>query len=95
MAFGVRLERLLDPDTMAMLARAVYVLRSMTQKTLIIAGAAILLIGLLWPWLSKLGLGRLPGDIVIRREGFVFYFPVTTMILASIIATALWRLFGR
>lgn len=80
---------------MAMLARAVYVLRSMTQKTLIIAGAAILLIGLLWPWLSKLGLGRLPGDIVIRREGFVFYFPVTTMILASIIATALWRLFGR
>lgn len=80
---------------MARLARAVYVLQSMTQKTLIIAGAAILLIGLLWPWLSKLGLGRLPGDIVIRREGFVFYFPVTTMILASIIATALWRLLGR
>jgi len=80
---------------MARLARAVYDLRSMTQKTLIIAGAAILLIGLLWPWLSKLGLGRLPGDIVIRRDGFVFYFPVTTMILASIIATALWRLFGR
>ena len=81
--------------TMAAPARAVYVRRAMTQKTLIIAGAAILAIGLLWPWLSKLGLGRLPGDIVIRREGFTVYFPVTTMVLASLAATALWRLFGK
>ncbi|MFN3960362.1 MAG: DUF2905 domain-containing protein [Parvularculaceae bacterium] len=80
---------------MAGLARAVYVLRAMTQRTLIIAGAAILLVGLLWPWISKLGLGRLPGDIVIRREGVTFYFPVTTMILASVVATALWRMFGK
>jgi hypothetical protein len=67
----------------------------MTQKALIIAGAAILAIGLLWPWLSKLGLGRLPGDIAIEREGFAFYFPVTTMILVSVIATLLWRIFGK
>ncbi|MDZ7629171.1 MAG: DUF2905 domain-containing protein [Parvularculaceae bacterium] len=67
----------------------------MTQKTLIIAGAALLAIGLLWPWLSKLGLGRLPGDIVIEREGFAFYFPVTTMILVSVVATVVWRIFGK
>lgn len=67
----------------------------MTQKLLIIAGAALILIGLLWPWLSKLGVGRLPGDIVIEREGFSFYFPVTTMILVSVVATILIRLFNR
>jgi hypothetical protein len=68
---------------------------AMTQKALIITGAVLLAIGLLWPWLLKLGLGRLPGDIVIEREGFVFYFPVTTMILISIIATVLWRMLGK
>ncbi len=80
---------------MAALGAAVYVWSAMTQKLLIIAGAILLAIGLLWPWISKLGLGRLPGDIVIEREGFAFYFPVTTMILVSIIATVLWRLFGK
>jgi hypothetical protein len=80
---------------MAAPARAVYVRGLMTQKTLIIIGAAVLAIGLLWPWLSKLGLGRLPGDIVIEREGFSFYFPVTTMVLISVAATVLMRLFGK
>ena len=80
---------------MAAPAAAVYVCACMTQKLLIVAGAALLAIGLLWPWLSKLGLGRLPGDIVIERDGFAFYFPVTTMILISIVATVLWRLFGK
>ncbi len=67
----------------------------MTQKTLIIVGAAILAAGLLWPVLSKLGLGRLPGDIVIQREGFAFYFPLTTMVLISVIVTMLLRVFGK
>ena len=80
---------------MAASGAAVYVCRRMTQKLLIVAGAALLLIGLLWPWLSKLGLGRLPGDIVIEREGFAIYFPVTTMILISVIATIVWKLFGK
>jgi hypothetical protein len=80
---------------MAAPAAAVYVRAAMTQKTLIIVGAALLTIGLLWPWLSKLGLGRLPGDIVIQREGFSFFFPVTTMILISVVATVLVRLFGK
>jgi hypothetical protein len=80
---------------MAAPGAAVYDRAGMTQKALIIAGAALLAIGLLWPWLSKLGLGRLPGDIVIEREGFAFYFPITTMILISVVATVLWRLFGK
>ena len=45
------------------------------QKALIVAGLTILVIGLLWPWLSKLPLGRLPGDILVEREGFRFYPP--------------------
>jgi len=55
------------------------------QKTLITIGVAILVLGLLWPWLSKLPLGRLPGDIVIERESFRFYFPLTTGVLISIV----------
>jgi len=43
------------------------------QRALIVAGIAILVIGLLWPWLSKLPLGRLPGDILVEREGFRFH----------------------
>ncbi len=65
------------------------------QKFLIVAGAALLIAGLLWPILSKIGLGRLPGDIIIRREGFSFYFPVTTMILVSIVLTLIFRFWGK
>ncbi|MBT8473404.1 MAG: DUF2905 domain-containing protein [Marinicaulis sp.] len=65
------------------------------QKTMIIIGVTIIVIGLLWPFIMKLGLGRLPGDIAIKREGFSFYFPITTMIVVSIIATILFRLFGK
>jgi hypothetical protein len=65
------------------------------QKILIIVGALLLAIGLLWPVLSKLGLGRLPGDIVIEREGFSFYFPITTMIVISIVITVIFRLLGK
>jgi len=61
------------------------------QKALIIIGIAIVRVGVLWPWLSTLPLGRLPGDIVIRREGFTFYLPITTMILASLaLSLILW-----
>jgi hypothetical protein len=57
------------------------------QKALIVAGIAILVIGLLWPWLSKLPLGRLPGDIVVEREGFRLYLPLTTGILVSLVVS--------
>jgi hypothetical protein len=52
-------------------------------------GIVILLIGLFWPWLGKIPFGRLPGDIVIDRPQFKFYFPVTTMILISLILSLL------
>lgn len=61
------------------------------QKTLIVIGLIIMVVGLLWPWLGKLPLGRLPGDIVIDKPGFKFYFPITTMILISIVLSIiLW-----
>lgn len=63
------------------------------QKALIIAGILILLIGIGWPWISKLPLGRLPGDIVVDRENFRFYFPLTTMIVLSLVLSAIaWLL---
>ena len=65
------------------------------QKLLIIAGLSLLLVGLLWPWLGKLPLGRLPGDIVVERGSFRFYFPVTTAVLLSLVATLLYWLFRR
>jgi hypothetical protein len=54
------------------------------QRILTITGAVLMLVGLLWPWLSKLGLGRLPGDIRIETASGVFYFPITTCIVISI-----------
>lgn len=65
------------------------------QKTLLILGAILIVAGLVWPVISRLGLGRLPGDIAIKGDGFAFYFPIATMILLSIVATALFRLFGK
>jgi len=63
------------------------------QKMLIILGIAILAVGLLWPWLGKLPLGRLPGDIVIDRPQLKIYIPVTTMIVVSlVISFILWLL---
>ncbi len=55
------------------------------QRTLITIGSILVVVGLLWPWLQKFGIGRLPGDIVIERDGFHCYFPITTMIVISII----------
>jgi len=65
------------------------------QKALLVAGLTLLVIGLLWPWLSKLPLGRLPGDIVVEREGFRFYLPLTTGILLSLIVSLVIWLFRR
>jgi hypothetical protein len=64
-------------------------------KNLVIIGLLIAVIGLLWPWLGRLPWGHLPGDIIIRREGFAFYFPITTMVLVSAVISLLLWLFGR
>jgi hypothetical protein len=64
------------------------------QRILIAAGLGIVVLGLLWPWLSKLPLGRLPGDLMIERPGFRFYAPFTTMIIVSLVLSLLvwlWR----
>ena len=61
------------------------------QRILIIIGAGLLLVGLLWPWLSKLGLGRLPGDVRIGTENGFFYFPITTCVIISVvISLVIW-----
>ena len=65
------------------------------QKLLITLGIVLLAAGLLWPLITKLGLGCLPGDIRIEREGFAFYFPLTTMIIVSIVLTLIFRFFGK
>jgi len=65
------------------------------QKTLIIIGIMIVALGLLWPWLGKLPLGRLPGDIVIDRPGFKMFIPITTMILVSLVLSVIFWLFPR
>ena len=63
------------------------------QKTLITLGVVIVLAGLLWPWLSKLPFGRLPGDIIVDKPGFKLFFPITSMLLVSgLISLILWLL---
>ena len=64
-------------------------------RFLIILGLLILAIGLLWPFLSRLGLGRLPGDIVIQRENFTLYIPLVTCLIISVLLSAVFWFFGR
>ena len=60
---------------------------------LVMLGVALVVLGLAWPWIDKLGLGRLPGDFRIEREGFSFYFPLTTSIIVSIaVSLLIWLL---
>jgi hypothetical protein len=65
------------------------------QRTLIIAGLALAAAGLLWPWLSKLPFGRLPGDIRIETASGGFYFPIVTCIVISLFLSLLVWLFRR
>jgi hypothetical protein len=63
------------------------------QRFLFVAGIAAILLGLAWPWLAKLGLGRLPGDLHVQREGFSFYFPLTTsLIISAVVTLIVWLL---
>jgi uncharacterized protein HemY len=64
------------------------------QRLLIGIGLALLLAGIAWPLLSRIGLGRLPGDIVIQRGSTSVYFPLVTCIVISIVLSALmWLLY--
>jgi hypothetical protein len=64
-------------------------------RFLITLGLILLLAGLLWPYLGKLGLGRLPGDIVIARGNTTFYFPLLTSLVLSVLLSLLLWLIGR
>ncbi len=65
------------------------------QKTFIVIGLLVAALGVAWPWISKLPIGRLPGDVVVDRPGFKFFFPITTMIIISIVLSLLLWLFRR
>ena len=65
------------------------------SRWLIIAGVVLIALGLAWPLITKLGLGRLPGDIRIEREGFSFYFPITTGLIISIALSLILWLFRK
>ncbi len=60
-------------------------------RLLIITGIVLVAAGLLWPFLSRLGLGQLPGDLVIRRPGFTFAFPIVTcLVVSAVLSLILW-----
>lgn len=60
-------------------------------RFLITLGLLLVAAGLLWPWLSRLPWGRLPGDIAIEREGFGFYFPLgTSLLISALLSLLLW-----
>ncbi|HEV3017615.1 MAG TPA: DUF2905 domain-containing protein [Burkholderiaceae bacterium] len=64
------------------------------NRWLVGAGAALILAGLLWPWLSRIPLGRLPGDLHIHREGWDFYLLLGSSLVVSVVLTLLlwwWR----
>ena len=65
------------------------------QRLLIGIGIALVLAGIAWPLLSRIGLGRLPGDITIQRGSTSFYFPLVTCIVVSIVLSALMWLLNR
>lgn len=64
-------------------------------KWFVIIGIVFILVGVAWPWLSKLGIGHLPGDIYIERKGFSFYFPITTSIIISLVLSLLFWIFRK
>jgi hypothetical protein len=65
------------------------------NRTLIVVGIVVLLAGLFWKQLSALPFFRLPGDLVIDRPGLKFFFPITTMIVISLVVSLILWLFRR
>jgi len=63
------------------------------QKLLIIIGCFFILIGIFLPWIERLGLGHLPGDIMLKRNNVTFYFPIVTcLILSLLVSLIMWFL---
>lgn len=64
-------------------------------KLLVIIGIVFIAAGVAWPWLSRLGIGHLPGDIYIERKGFRFYSPITSSIIISLVLSVLFWIFRK
>lgn len=64
-------------------------------KIIIYVGGILIVIGFALTLGQKLGLGKLPGDILIKRKNFTFFFPITTIVLLSIVVSILINLFRR
>ena len=65
------------------------------SRFLIVLGVLLGLVGILWPWLTRLGLGRLPGDIVVQHGNFTFYFPIATSLIVSVVLSLVLWLINR
>jgi len=65
------------------------------QRLLIVIGLVLVIAGIAWPLLSRIGLGRLPGDIMVQRGSTSFYFPIVTCIVISVVLSALMWLLNR
>jgi hypothetical protein len=65
------------------------------SRTLIILGLVLLAAGIVWPFIGRLGLGRLPGDIAIERPGFSLYFPLMTSLIISVVLSVIFWLANR
>jgi len=65
------------------------------NRLLIAIGLIFLVLGIAWPWISQLPVGRLPGDIHVKRDGVDFYFPLATSLLVSILLSLLFWLWRR
>jgi hypothetical protein len=65
------------------------------QRTLIVIGIVVALAGVLWPWISRLPFGRLPGDIRIETASGGFFFPIVTCVVISVVLSLLLWLFRK
>ncbi|MEY9558182.1 DUF2905 domain-containing protein [Sinorhizobium fredii] len=65
------------------------------SRILIIIGLSIVAVGVFWPWLARIGFGRLPGDIMIVRENFTIYIPITSGVVLSVLLTVVLWLVNR
>lgn len=65
------------------------------SRSLIIIGIGFIIIGIFWPYFIKIGLGRLPGDIIIQSERYKIYFPITTFLLISVLLSLIVWLIRR
>jgi hypothetical protein len=77
------------------LAMLDYIWGNPVSRFLVTLGIILILAGIVWPFLQRIGIGRLPGDIVVEREHFRFYFPIVTSILVSIVLTVIFWLLNR